>query len=436
MRLDNYQLKKAIVTLSLFTLQLILVFTADNRIDFNYASPFLLLIVSLIIPYYYILVLGKKEVDASSIAVGKPWSKYVYFGLGMLAILVNYKGVGRLFAQYPDPGEISDVMPQIETQYSRFVHGILPYSPVTSVPWHPYPVYMPLHWLPVGVAHMLGIDSRWSGYIILVIAGGIYGRYILQYRAMVWRKMIVLLVLWAVLWAYMMWGGMDLPAVLETLIAAYYLVLAVGLMTRNLTITTIGIILCLLSRYTFVFWLPLFFILLWQHKSIKQNLMIWFAIAVAVLCIYIIPFWSKDPTIFTKGLAYHNYCAYNSWRCFGTNQTYDFYKSGLLFAPRVYDITTGTIEHRVFLARCLQGGLMLFLFAAGLWLYAKIKSRINFYDFSLMMLYVFILVFMLFAPFVFRYYYMPVLVLSAVICAKIVLVNKKEIIENNGSNLP
>jgi hypothetical protein len=414
-------LQKLTLFLFLLALQFLLIFTAEDRSNLNYYTPYLLLITSLFTVYCYIYTQSKQGAPAHIYTFIKRRYKFLFFFIGMATILVSYEEMRKLFANYPDAAKLSDVMPQLDAQYNRFAQGIFPYSPVMSVPWHPYPVYMPLHWLPIGISRILHIDSRWAGFIILALATGLYGYIVLKYDAKTGLKIIALLLPSSVLWVYILWGGVDIPAVLETVISAYYLVLAVGLMAKNLTITTIGIILCLLSRYTMVFWLPLFFILLWQNASWRKNLVVWLSIIAAILCIYVLPFLLKDPTIFSKGLAYHNGCAYNCWNNFMNSRDNSSYYSGLFFAPRLYDVFTGTTEHKVFLARVVQGGTMLFLLLAGLCIYTRVKNNINFYHFSLAALYIFLLVFMLFAPFVFRYYYMPVLMLSSVVCAQAII---------------
>ncbi len=424
MPFNTYLLKKAIIVLSLFAMQCILIFAYDNGVVLDLINPFALLIISLCIPYYYFVVL-KKEGNAPLTLV-KNKNQYLFLLAGVATIAVSYRQMHKLFAHYSNPIEISDVMPQIETLYSRFIAGVFPYTPVTSIPWAPYPVYMPLHWLPIAIPHFLHIDSRWVGFMCFAAATGIYAYYLLRNNSPAIIKFIALLLPSVVLWIYILFGSIDIPAALEPLIAGYYLVLAVGLASRNLTITTIGIILCLLSRYTFLFWLPLFFILLWQTQTLKRNLWVWTSIILSVLLIYIIPFFLKDPTIFAKGLAYHNHCAVDEWKRFGDPTQWNSYHSGIFFAPRFYDLFHGTIEHRVFLNRVVQAVLMLFLFFAGWFGYQRVKDKINFYDVCLIMLYTFVVVFILFSPITFKYYYMSILVLSSVICAKTLMTNNSK----------
>ncbi len=427
MQLDTQTSKNTRIILFLFAIQFVFIFTAENRWQINFYTPFLLQATCLILAGYFIYIQKQQtHIKNTDINISiSPWRKILYFFTGTFTVALSYEEVRKLFARYPNASTLSDVMPQLDTQYDRFSHGIFPYSPVTSVPWQPYPVYMPLHWLPVGISRVLNIDTRWSGFIILAIAAGLYGYVILQRKAPTGLKIIALLLPSIVLWAYIVWGGIDIPAVLETLISAYYLVLAIGLMSKNLVITTIGIILCLLSRYTLVFWLPIFLILLWQNLSPRKNFVVWLSIIAAITFVYLLPFLSKDHTVFLHGLVYHNGCAYNCWNDFMNNKYNSSYYSGLFFAPRLYDIFPGTIEHKVFLARAVQGGVMLFLLGVYLAIYRKVKEEINFYHYCLAALYVSVFIFMLFSPLIFKYYYMPVLTISAVMCAQAIISNAK-----------
>jgi hypothetical protein len=248
----------------------------------KYFNPLLLLIDSIAIGWLYLQVHSR-----SHFATYRPatiWEKIA--AVSVILISLTLAGISFRDAcnMMPDPGAISDVNPQLETLFARFRKGEQPYYQVGSK--GPFPVYMPFHWLPVGIARLLAIDTRWAGFILLVPAIIIHGW---MNRRSPWSALMVLLPI-SVLFSYLLWDDRDLTLTLELIIAAYYLLLAAGLNGQNYWWITIGIISCLLSRYTLVFWLPMLAVLLWLHAPRKLSFVIWGTAAASLLIFYVFPF--------------------------------------------------------------------------------------------------------------------------------------------------
>jgi hypothetical protein len=344
---------------------------------------------------------------------------------GAVSIGLCYEELRKMFVQYKNPRDFSDVIPQLETLYNRFAHGQFPYAPVDMGGYSPYPVYMPLHWLPIGIPEALGIDLRWIGFGLMVLAAGLYGWQIMQGNRPLWSQLLAIVLPSISVWGYILWGEIDLPVSLETVIAAYYLVLASGLGSRKVSWITVGLVLCLLSRYTLVFWIPLFAILFWTNMPRRQNVRVWLTVAASVVLLYVIPFYLKDPTILTKGVAYHNQACEDEWKGYGDPPVSWTMERGIHFAIQLKGILPGDAVHQVFLARVLQGSIMLLLLGLGLWDYRRNRNRIHHLDYSLLMLYVVVLCFYCFGPLTYRYYLIVLHVLAAVVCGKIILAPDK-----------
>ncbi len=82
---------------------------------------------------------------------------------------------------------------------------------------------------------------------------------------------------------------------------------------------------------------------------------------------------------------------------------------------------TGDMAHRVHWARMIQAVMLLLLFLASLWAYRRWRDRIDLYTFSLVGLYTFLTVYYFFAPLTYRYYLFSWLVVSAVLCGKVIM---------------
>jgi len=228
----------------------------------------------------------------------------------------------------------------------------------------------------------------------------------------------------------MLWARYELSVSYEIIIAAYYLFLCAALISGSLPLITAGIIACLLSRYTFVFWLPFFSIVLWQSAGARKSIAVWGAVMIAFLLLYIIPFYLRDPSILSKGITYHNQCYVDIWKRIDDPETSAAFNKGLNFSYYTYNLFSGDMAHRVSATRMVQAALMLLLTACGILLYRRWRTRIHYTRFSLGMLYCFILTFFLFSPVNFLYYYLPVQVISAVLCMQIILTDTAKSFKN------
>ena len=420
-------MKRLIIFVLLLSMQIYFIYEGALRFGAD-LNPFYLFITSLIIPGYYLRSLLRQNSLPYNNDINKKYAAAISGALiGFISIAVCYFTFKAIINALPDPAQQSDVLPQLVGQYDAFSKGRFPYFPLEQFAWHPYPVYMPLHWLPVGIGVLLNKDPRWVGFLLLFIAAGIYGYYLGKNNIHLLKKIVAIILPAIAFFASIKIDGIDYSCTFETVIAAYYLLLVTGLSQRNLTVTTIGIICCVLSRYTLVFWLPLFFILLWFNTSPKKNFIVWGSIILSVLLIYVFPFYMEDHTIFSKGINYHNVAVVGEWKGFEavprTGWTFD---SGINFALYFYKIFPGDVEHKVYLSRIVQAACMLLLFFGGLFFYRKWRKQINFYDFSLVMLYLFLLFFFMFGPLTYKYYYLPLLMISAVICGKAILLESPQ----------
>lgn len=343
--------------------------------------------------------------------------------VGALGIGLCYEELRKIFVAYTPPSKWSDVLPQLEAQFDRWARGEMPYQSVHFETYDAYPVYMPLHWLPVGLSRFFQMDVRWSGYIILLLAAGLAGWLLARRAKMGWPALLIGLLPSVGLWAFIRWGGLEIPVSYELLIAAYYLVLAAALAAGHTGWVLAGLILCLLSRYTLVFWLPLFALIFWQNRPFSWNLRFWGAVAAAFVLLYAVPFLSKDPSILRTGIEYHNHAAADEWRGGGDPPVSWTMERGIHFAGHMKRLFSdaGSAEAMVFRARAVQAMVMILLFGMGLLAYRRWRGRVDLHQFCLLALHCVVWAFYFFGPLTYRYYLIMPLMISAVMCAQMLL---------------
>lgn len=371
-----------------------------------FLAPIFLLIVGL-----FIGVMAWRMIPFYPLTIKEASRSWLPFLFGVLALLSPVEELRKIWQSFPLPTPNSDVIQQLSYQFERFSNHLTPYHPFPDLAWHPFPVYMPLHWLPMGIGHSLQIDVRWGAYLIFVICALVYLYQTRKISSTGIQPYLMACMPAGVLWFHILFLKEDLGVSPEMLIGGYYLIIVTALLVRNHFLLGIGIALALLSRFTLIFWLPLAGILLWQALGFRQTLRIFSVPLTAVICIYILPFLWEDPSYFLQGIEYHNQCAVNDFMDVsehipaGWNATYGM--SGIIYFNAFFPEDGLQAVQKT---RTIQGGVMLMLMMIGL-IGFRSKRRVPVEDYLLVFLTLFIFLFFWFSPMTFRYYYFTVFIL-------------------------
>lgn len=406
--------------LALFIAQIVLTVWGSAHIFVQEANPFAVIAISVLLTGYCFRVLGQeKQTQHLSVrSNAKPWLGAV---VGMFGLLLAYEELRKIWAKFPEPVKISDVLPQLAGQCELFFSGQFPYQPINLPTHQPFPVYMPMHWSPIQIANIAHIDIRWSGVILLLAAIGIAGYWLQKtHPAVSWKDALpAMLLLSLPVWGFVQWAKVDIAVSLETVVAAWYVILAAGLATRNRVLIAIGLLGALLSRYSLLFWLPLFAILLWRYEPKKYSFWIWGSVLGGVVLLFVLPFWAKDPTIISKIANYYTDGGKNSW----LRPDYYSFLDGLSLNVHLRHWLPGTPEQNILYSRYPQIGVQVLMVALGVWLYhKKWRQQMDIYTFSLLALSIMPMLFYNFSPMLFKYYMLMPLSVSAVLCWKTIAV--------------
>lgn len=415
-------MKTVALGLLLFIAQIYLTFRGAHHFS-KYWSPLILFLVSagIAVLYFSQQMRERPARQTPPPAPGVWYTSALWALAGLLTMVLGYEEFRKLLVEFPNPGQFSDVLPQLEAQYLRYSRGEMPYAPV-ALPTHtPFPVYMPLHWMPIGLATGWGLDARWAGYGLLTLACGVYGYWVGRQPGPLGARIAALFLPSMGFWGFILWGRLEMAVSFELVVAAYYLLLAAGLLGRNLAVTALGLVLCMLSRYTLFFWLPLLAFVLWNEYPRRVSYAVWGALAAAVLLLYVFPFYLVDPTIFATGIKYHNDGAVAQWAGFGDPPVSWSMEKGIYFGINMKAIFPGDAARQVFLARVLQALLMLALTGFGIWAYRRWKDRVSGWSLCLGLLYAVVGCFYFFSPMTFQYYLLVLFMLSATVLAGLML---------------
>jgi len=173
----------------------------------------------------------------------------------------------------------ADMLPVIKVMGERFLAG--QHSHIYDrIPWiwnGVQPIYLPAMWQPYVPFIAMGLDMRWVTAACLLFSFGVF---IAIYRPQTHRYLSFFLA--AVAFLLFWWMVADNTAGIisvseEGTVIAYYVLLALALVSGRPWLTGIAASLCMLSRYAFIGWVPAYILYLVIGR--RRRYLLWFALS-------------------------------------------------------------------------------------------------------------------------------------------------------------
>lgn len=274
----------------------------------------------------------------------------------IICLAVSSVLIFTLVKQHPVDVNHSDIIPQTQVLVGRFLHKQFPYAIISNWGYDLFPTYEPFQWLPYIIAENMRLDYRLFGFAFLLFVCILYFSYFRKKLSGTTISLMLALFFLPVLFIFYFQSSVYYNS-LENLIVGYYLLLAFAIFTDSIFLIGVALMLCLLSRYSLILWLPLFLFVIFRSKSRKQAFLVFAIFSMGFLVFYFLPFLSKDATIFMKGYQYHSAAALAEWNAQSWQQPGDkpfqLFR-GLGFAGFFYDQSSGTIEEKLYKYRIVH----------------------------------------------------------------------------------
>jgi hypothetical protein len=328
-----------------FILELLLLFYFRNEAGFI-LSPMLFLFCGLMMVYFSKdgFELNKGNFKQSNYELND--LRLRLFGAFSLIGIV-FSAV--LFSKWPIKVENSDIIPLIQNIYvDRFIHLEPVYAVYEGFNYGTFtPNYLPFHWFPFVLPELFNLDPRWAFVLIYLIASGVYTFGFIQVSNK--KSLLIVLSLPFLLWfSIMIKQGKDYANTVELLIAAYYLILGVSLFSNKPFFKAFALVLLLLSRYSLVFWIPLYFLLMWldnRKLCIRTALYLF-----GLMLLFYGPFLIQSPHMLSSGSNLWIDAALGewkgqSWQAPGDKPFQLF--QGMGFASWIYNWSSGSLQEKI-----------------------------------------------------------------------------------------
>lgn len=316
-----------------------------------FISPMVNFLSGTLICLFALMAFDKQTVENFTLA--KPHLSFIRILAVMLPLIIGLYVVAPILAEIIvtfelSPGQ-SDVIPALQEIYvKRFLNGENVYAPFTGFGYTIYVNYLPTQWLPYLIAHGLNMDYRWLAFIIFVLSL-LFWVFRLLKKPVHWLELTLKTALpFGALYFFLNHRQSSFGYSVELTIVGYYLILAYTLFQKSTVTRSIGILLPLLSRFSFLFWLMFYGVS--SFLTERQNaLKIIKWTTLGVVLIYVLPFFIRQPTAFFDGLKYYSKASFGEWspKYWQEPNDYPFHlKNGASFSVYFYEYMGGELKER------------------------------------------------------------------------------------------
>ena len=394
-----------------------LLFTYWRNILGDYASPLVLLGCSLaacLVAYGYLR--------------HRSWPSQLRAGFSSTGVVALACAVGLAFTvpqwyktlQETEVGiHTSDIIPALSIYTQRLLAGDKIYLPFDAEIGYPmFPTYLPATWGPYLVPQALGFDYRWMSGLLLLMGIGAYEIVLARRQLSKVSSFVLALLPFGLVYAVLRADSGIVGSSIEMMIVGYYFVLVAGILGPGRWLRILGLVLCLLSRFSLVLWVPLYLGLLWFRASKREAWLTVGGVAVGVLALYVLPFLAQDWSLLARmqQTYTHDYtmAALSEWHHLNSDgMPYHLY-NGIGAAAFFYRFAPGDLLARISLLKQVQVILLLAATAGMALLYARQRGlRMNYRLFAVLTLKVYLAIFYAFVQVPYAYLMVVSIALSA-----------------------
>lgn len=236
-----------------------------------------------------------------------PLSIAAFFGL-----FYAYRLLKPLFDSVPIRVSESDIIPQVQRFCKEMVAGRFPYTPFDDFGWRMTPTYLPTQWLPYLPIEFFKIDPRLISFGVFALVYLLFSIKIAKNGGALLKGLFMLAMPIFLISVTLEKDPHVWSITIEQLIMGYYLLLGISLTTNSRVFQISAIVLCLMSRFSLIFWLPLYVFMLWTKEGTRPTIQFCAWIAAGCAVIYG-PFLLHDPHIFSNAQAYYDLATVAAW---------------------------------------------------------------------------------------------------------------------------
>ena len=312
-----------------------------------------------------------------------------------------------------------DIIPQIQRFNKEFLAGRFPYTPFDDFGYRMSPTYLPAQWLPYLPSTLLKFDPRLITFGVFGCAYFVYLIIVIKQNIPFFKALILLGFPIFFVDSIAEFDPNVIAVTVEILIMSYYLLLSMSLTTHARSFQILMLVLCLMSRFSLVFWLPLYLFMLWTKEGFSPTLRFSLWIFAGAALLYG-PFLAIDPHIFANSQTYYDTATASAWTYTPDS---DHLNNGFSFVL-FFHKTGGNIPEKIAAMKKLMLTITpLVSIVLGI-IWWRFKDKLDSVLFSLCALKISLAVFYALIQFPFTYLYVTPIILSLAIFYRFTVIQK------------
>lgn len=203
-----------------------------------------------------------------------------------------------LFAKNPLDYRQADMLPILQVMGQRWLNGESVYAIIPEIWGGMQPIYLPAMWLPFVPAIALGVDIRWASTTLLLL-GILLLFFIPKKKVAPVLSLLVFLPIGLIFWYLIKVYSTFITLSEEAVVVGWYLLLGFALFRKNAWLLALSLVLCLLSRYVLLFWIPAYLIFLWStvDKRLVWKTIVYGAMFGLIIMVFGQGLWHLDVFI-------------------------------------------------------------------------------------------------------------------------------------------
>lgn len=383
-----------------------------------YLGPWLCFTLSIAVAVVPMVCLSGRVLHVRGPGSLPVWRTVIGWAVFVMAVLFVTRWFRNAVALFADASRWSDIIPAIQVLVSRFLNGEKVYDTIHFSGYDCQPGYLPLKWMPFILSSILNVDPRWLAWCVMIL-GLVVLQYFMMRRTSFFAELLIkTLVPFFVLAVFIRNQPINFGVTVETLDAAYYGLLCICIFLPSPYLRAFALVLCLLSRFSLVLWVPLYLLCIFFSENKKTAVGIGVLVAAGVLLLYVIPFMVHDWDVFSRGQRYYHHVFVCEWT--GSHERYMEGKpshlyGGIGFAVYILDFVRGGLEPKVALLErihLLVSALSLVLSGG---VYYLLRKSVDYRLLALLALKFYFVFFHLLIPIPYNYLYLVPTMISAFI---------------------
>ncbi len=267
---------------------------------YYYSSSILYFLCGLMVCLLPLIPIGKGSNPIKGIGKFSKYTPFLFILLFLVILGYHLDILIPLYRNITIDKAVADMLPAIRIACQRLLAGETVYAPTPQIWPNTVVQYFPTMWMPFLPAEIFKFDYRWItfGLQFLGIALILKPVFNINRNIPFIPSAIAGIGLFLFLNYFMVKDPTYWAMTEEGVVTGFYLFLSFALLRRNYWLIGIAMMCCTLSRYSLVFWIPVYFgyVFFTGFRSDFWKLFLSYGLSMSLF--FIIPFFVKDPAYF------------------------------------------------------------------------------------------------------------------------------------------